>query len=424
MKPTVSMRSITGWLLWLFVFTVPWDVVAIEGIGALSRLIGVALLGTALLTTAIEGKFRKPTAIFAVASAYIAFTALSLLWTISYPDTVQIALTGVQILGSLWVVTEFTRTRDQQQSLLVAFCLGELIPLAGIFNSFRTGNRLMFSERYTAIGLNADDIGLTLAMGIPIAWHLIRTYSGSLRRTVRAAGLIYFVLAPVAILLTGTRGATITGVVALSIVPLTLPWRSIRSVVLIAVMLVAIGATATIVVPQRMWARILTIKQELLEGGSMTGRAGIWQTGVDLIPEHPMFGVGASAFGAAVEPILNKRQAPHNLLLGLVVELGIVGFSIYAALLGACGMAISRMPPPERKLWAVLMLCWLVGVMSLNWEYRKVTWLLFGFVAAQGAADNARRRMSASPAPVGDAAIELRSLQPVYLRSADQRAIR
>jgi O-antigen ligase len=424
MTSTVSMRSITGRLLWLFVFTVPWDVVAVQGVGALSRLVGVAVLGTALLTTAIEGKFRKPTAIFAIASAYIGFTALSLLWTIAYPDTVQIVWTGVQILGSVWVVAEFTRTREQQQSLLVAFCLGELIPLAGIFNSLGTGTRLRFSERYTAIGLNADDIALTLAIGIPVAWHLIMTYSGPLRRTVRATGLIYFVLAPVAILLTGTRGAAITGVVALSIVPLTLPWRSIRSVVLIAVMLVAIVASATVVVPQRMWARILSIQQELLEGGSMAGRAAIWQTGVDLIPEHPFFGVGASAFGAAVEPILLKRQAPHNLVLGLLVELGIVGLSIYAALLGACAMAIPRMPLPERKLWAVLMLCWLVGVMSLNWEYRKVTWLLFGLVAAQSAADSARRRLSASPAPVGEAAIDLRSLQPVYLRSADQRAIR
>jgi len=424
MKWNVSMRSLTGRLLWLFVFTVPWDVVAFEGVGALSRVVGLAVLGTALLTTAIEGKFRKPTAIFAIASAYIAFTALSLLWTISYPDTVQIVLTGVQILGSMWVVAEFTRTREQQQSLLVAFCLGELIPLAGIFNSLRTGTRLRFSERYTAIGLNADDIGLTLAIGIPIAWHLLMTYSGPLRRMVRAVGLIYLVLAPVAILLTGTRGAAIAAVLAFSIVPLTLPPRSIRSVVLTAVGMMAIAATATVVVPQRMWDRILTIRQELLEGGSMTGRANIWQTGVDLIPEHPFVGVGASAFGAAVEPILRKRQAPHNLVLGLLVELGIVGCSIYAALLGACAMAIRRMPPQERKLWAVLMLCWLVGVMSLNWEYRKVTWLLFGLVAAQSAIDTARRRLSASLAPVGGAAIEPRSLHPVYLPSAHQRAAR
>jgi O-antigen ligase len=424
MKWNVSMRSITRRLLWLFVFTVPWDVVAFEGLGALSRVAGVAALGMALLTTAIEGRFRKPTAILAIASAYIGFTAFSLLWTIAYPETVQLVFTAVQILGSVWVLTEFTRTHDEQQSLLVAFCLGELIPLAGILNSYRTGSRLMWSERYTAIGLNADDIGLTLVIGVPIAWHLMMSYSGPLRRTVRAVGLIYFVLTPIAVLLTGTRGAAIALVVALSIVPLTLPRQSIRSLVLTAALLTAIAATATVVVPQRMWARILTIKTEILEGGAMTGRADIWKAGISVMPEHPFLGAGASAFGTAVEPILHKRSGAHNLVIGLLVELGIVGFLIYAALLGACAMAILRMPPPDRKLWAVLMLCWLVGVMSLNWEYRKVTWLLFGFVAAESAAGNARRRVSGSRAPAAEAAIKPRSVQPGYLRSAHQRAIR
>ncbi len=202
--------------------------------------------------------------------------ALSLLWTISYPDTVQMVLTGVQILGSVWVVTGICPDTGPAAVAARRVLPRRVRPARRhLLNSFRTGNRArLFSDRYTAIGFNADDLGLTLVIGIPIAWHLMMTYAGSLRRTVRAAGLIYFAVAPFAILLTGTRGATIAGVVALSIVPLTLPRRSLRSFVLIAVMLVAIAATATIVVPQRMWARILSIKQEVLEGGSMTGRAG------------------------------------------------------------------------------------------------------------------------------------------------------
>ena len=129
----------------------------------------------------------------------------------------------------------------------------------------------------------------------------------------------------------------------------------------------------------------------------MSGRASIWQAGVTVFPDRPLLGVGTGAYGAAVEPLLNKRHLPHNLVLGLLVEQGVVGFLIYFGLLGACAVAIARMPPPQRKLWAALMLSWLVGVMSLNWEYRKVTWLLFGLVAAQSVGSRLRHRSSPAP---------------------------
>ena len=48
------------------------------------------------------------------------------------------------------------------------------------------------------------------------------------------------------------------------------------------------------------------------------------------------------------------------------------------------------MPPAERKLWAVVMLSWLVGVMSLNWENVKATWFLFGMLAAQNGAQRSK----------------------------------
>jgi O-antigen ligase len=419
------MRSVTRRLLWLFVFTVPWDIVMFPGVGALSRIAGLVTLAAALVTTMAEGRFRKPGAIFGFASAFVAFSTLSLFWTISYSNTVGLVLTGIQVLGSVWVVQEFAGTREQQQSLLVAFCLGELIPLAGVLNAYRGGVALgALRDRYTAFGLNLDDVGLTLVIGIPIAWHLMMSYAGTLRPIVRALALIYFVLAPVGVLLTGTRGAILAGAVALSIVPLTLPKRSLRSYLLNAVLLVVVAGAAAVVVPERTWARILTIREEVLEGGSMTGRRAIWEAGLTVFPTRPLLGAGTGAYGEAVEPVMNSdRFGAHNLLLGMLVEHGIVGFTLYAALLGACAIAIMRMPPAERKLFAVLMLSWLVGVMSLNWELRKVTWLLFGLVAAQSAAGRIGMRLSPSPS-LTEAASQRRSVPDIYSPSVGQRAIR
>ncbi len=133
------MRKFTRLLLVAFVFTVPWDVVAVEGFGALSRLMGVATLGVGFLTLAMEGRFRKPNAILVLATAFTVSSALTLLWSISYPDTVVRVWTYAQLLGSAWVIHEFARTRKEQHALLLAYCLGAFVPVGGVFNSFHSG---------------------------------------------------------------------------------------------------------------------------------------------------------------------------------------------------------------------------------------------------------------------------------------------
>jgi O-antigen ligase len=361
--------------------------VSLPGVGAFSRVLGVLALGVAVLTTLVEGGIRKPGGIFWTAIGFTGWSALSLLWTISYDDTFVRALTFAQLLGSVWIVQEFARTRERQQSLMVAFCLGAFVPMYDLIKNFNANQEISMAGRFSASGLNADDLGMTLVIGIPIAWHLILTERGM----IRAAMVTFFTLAPLGVLLTGTRTAFIAGIVALSIVPLTLPRPRIRALCLAAVLMTAVALTTAVVVPPATWDRMLTIGKEI-RGGTMTGRTEIWKAGMSVIPESPILGVGAGAFPAAVEPLLHKRHAPHNLVLAVLVEEGVIGLLFLVGLLGACALAIVGLPPNERKLWAALMLAWLVGAMAINWEHRKITWLLFGLLAARHALERSRAR--------------------------------
>ena len=156
------MRRATGILLWLYVFAVPWDVIAIPGIGTTTRAVGLGLMSVAILTIVAGGRFRKPDAIFGLAIAFTALSAVSLLWTTSYPVTLEAVWSYAQLLGSVWVVREFARTPEQRQRLLVAFCLGALVPMVGLLNNYSSGIEVGSSGRYTATGLNADGVGLLL----------------------------------------------------------------------------------------------------------------------------------------------------------------------------------------------------------------------------------------------------------------------
>jgi O-antigen ligase len=384
------MRKVTQYLLWLYVFTVSWDTVALAYVGSVSRLTGLAVIASALLTIAIEGRLRKPDASIGLAVAFGAWSALSLLWTVSYNDTWPRAMTYVQLVASLCVIREFVRKREQLLPLMLAFCLGAFVPIEDLFSNFMS-NKAAFDTRFTGSNLNADMLGLTLVIGLPMAWHLIMQR----RRFARFVGLVYFVVAPMAVLLTATRGAFLAGIVAFAIVPLTLRRQSAGTYVVGALVVIGGIAAAAWFVPEANWDRVFSTHTEIAEG-TMSRRTDIWKAGLDIVPDHALLGVGAGAYGAAVDVYMpGKHIYPHNLVVGLLVEEGIVGLSIFLALLGVFAWIIVRTPPADRTLWSVLMLTWLVGAMSVNWEYVKITWVLFGMVAAQHVQRSSRARSSA-----------------------------
>jgi O-antigen ligase len=233
-------------------------------------------------------------------------------------------------------------------------------------------------------------------------------------------GAAYLPFAAVAVLLTGSRAAFLAGIVAVSIVPLTLFRRSLRSRMLVmSILLILVAAgTVAMVVPQSSWDRVLTAGKEV-SGGSVGGRAIIWAAGLQTSQDRPWLGVGAGAFKAAVRPLVGPL-ASHNVLIAVLVEQGMVGLFIFIALLIACAWLVYGLPPLQRNMWAVVAVTWFAGVMSLDWQYSKVTWFLFALLA--GHADALRSRSRRDRAVHGHRHDGARAQPPVPLRRARQSA--
>lgn len=420
------MRDVVRYLLCMFVFTQPWDTIAWEGVGALSRVVGIVTLGAALLTVGVQRHVRRSNAIFWLAITFVASNAVSLLWTISTADSIQRIWTYTQLLGSVWMVQEFARTRKERESLLVAFCLGAFVPMASLLNSFRLGvNFGPSDDRFSSTGAfynNANSVALILVIGIPMALYLIQHRRG----IVRVGALIYVTLAPLTVVLTGTRSTILAGILALSIAPFTQLRQSLLSFLRLPVLfrataLLTVATALTILfVPQALWDRISTIPSEIIEGGGMSGRSDIWNAGTRAFLDRPLLGFGAATFGTAVTPFLGGYADPHNMPLEVLVEQGVVGFSIFVALLMASALAILRLPPPERKLWAALMVSWFVGVLAINFATSKATWLLFGLLAAQAAQEQDAAAALKSERRLADVAARRVRPQPVHRRHAAQ----
>jgi O-antigen ligase len=369
------VRRVTRYAIWLFVFSVPWGIVdAVFASTSITRFLGLAALGLGVLTAVAQRRVHKPGPIFWMATVFVSFAMLSQVWSIAYAASSVQVFTYIQFLGLMWLMGEFVRTRDEHDSLLLAFWCGALVLGVDVLWNFIAGGDL---TRYTATGFNPNYVGFTLVVGFPLA---VRRFST--RGFVAALARTYCVVAPIALLLSASRSAIIAGCVALCFVPLSRRRLSFSSLLPLGAILIVPAAAIVLLLPQQTWDRIVSTKSDI-ESGYLGGRGEIWNAGWAVFLERPVLGSGVGSFPDAVTPVLHQPKAGHNAPLTLLVELGVVGGMLFAALIVTCLWTIASLPPPERKLWAVLMVSLLVMAIAHDSHVDKTTWVLFGLLAAQ-----------------------------------------
>jgi O-antigen ligase len=129
-------------------------------------------------------------------------------------------------------------------------------------------------------------------------------------------------------------------------------------------------------VPETSIQRLAGTDAVIAEGG-LNGRAAIWREGFGLFIEHPLLGVGSGAFRTAAS---ENSQLAHNFVLSLLVEVGIIGFILYAIILTMAVYYAILQPKWSCRLWLTVLMVWAIGAASHNWEHRKQTWLFLSLV--------------------------------------------
>jgi O-antigen ligase len=373
--------------LWLLVFAMPWeDAIKIPGFGTSARLIGMVALGLGVLAIMERGKIRRPAAGHIVLGLFVLLAALSYLWSLYPEGTLIQTFSYVQLLAMVWLIWELAPRMREQMKLMQAYVFGTFISGIDTIYEFFSHQESVY-QRYAGARLDANDLGLIMALSIPMSYYLLIENKGWTIWVYR----IQLILAGTTILLTASRGATLATLVALAIVPLTqarLTGRQ-RIALILTVSLLVYGLV--LFVPSTSWERLSTLPTEL-EQGTLTGRTIIWKAGWEIFRAHPFLGIGANAFRVIVsrvlaEPIRLEERDPappaHNTFLSVLVEQGVIGFAVFCALLGVLAASLRAMPPFPQRLWIVSLGVWVVGVSSLTWEMRKPTWFFFGLIMAQ-----------------------------------------
>jgi O-antigen ligase len=394
------MTTVAYWALWLFCFAIPWqNIILVSGVGTISKLLGMVAMGFAILAALYSGSVRKLQPFHIAALLFVIWAGLGTFYVADEGRGLTKFGTYFQQLLVLWMIWELAPSFQRQRGLLFAYVCGAYVAAINTIMVYRSMLGTS-SRRFAAAGFDPNDLGMILVLALPMAWYLGMTDRRPLMRWLCRA---YIPLGVVAIGLTGSRGALVASVMALTIVPLSLTHLSRPKITAAIVLLAVSGIVAVSYIPTTSWERFGTTKSELKEG-NLNDRLVIWKGGMIAFSRRPVMGYGTNGFNWAV------HSQPHNAFLAVLVEHGIVGFAFYISMFLAVFIKLFNLPRLERRFTLVLLATLAVAMLPLGWEDRKPVWFILGTLAAisqgqlVGMAGAAWRQGTRRPAPLGSPA--------------------
>ena len=365
------MRKICFAMVWIYIFTVPWYQSLVFGgdVGGISRVVTIMTIPFAAFAALSGGHVRRVTKVHWLMLAHLMIAALTLFWTADVDATATSIRSYVQIMVIVWLVWEFAGDEISVRRLAFAYVLGGWVSLVNtvLAGVSATQARLV---RTAASGFNENDLALVLTLGIPMACFA----AARAPRYVRWICCSYIAVAPITVLMTGSRSGAVVLVIALTSIALF----GMRRGLLIRGALIAGFATVMAVgvsfVPDHTIERILTVTNS----GNLGDRLPIWEIALRSLSEHPVLGMGAGAFLHAG----GANYLTHNTYLSVLVEHGVAGLGVFLAIVIGLIAGIWQMRGQQRNIWITLLICWCVGVSTLTWEQSRWTWAVFAMAAA------------------------------------------
>lgn len=276
-------------------------------------------------------------------------------------------LDGLIALVKLWAIVlvgvNALRSRLQMRLFIVFFvaCFA-LYPLRGAFANY-------FFYRYTVFGRaiwnkafeNPNDLAAFALLQLSMVVALL-TLEG--RWWVKRCAQVGLILLPLLVLMTQSRGAFI-GLAIFTVGCGIGQWRHLRKVldtkrrIRVACVSLAVIVAVAFFAPDAVWQRLEGMKyltntaqlNEVDSEGSARQRWEIWRVATKIISEHPMLGVGVSAYplahvvyarGEEFNPTASGERDTHSTILNLLAETGVPGTLLFL------GMVISVVVGAER----------------------------------------------------------------------------
>jgi O-antigen ligase len=372
------MRRITYWLAVALIFIIPWeDSITVEILGSLARLIGFVVAAFWMATILLEGEFRRPHLIHFFALLFFLWNFMTLFWSTDTANTIQRIKTYSQIFLLMLIFWEVFKKPEDLRTGLQAYVYGAYVPIISTISNYINGNvATPYEGRYTATGVNAVDLALILIMGLPFAMHLFFTSSQNKQGAIlKLINLAYIPSAIFSIILTGSRTSLLAVIPFGFYLILTQQIKLGPKLLVFGILFMSLLALLPFV-PQTVIARLGTLGTSL-ETGDLSGRVDLWRDAIAIFSRHPFLGLGSGSLDLVI------GSAAHNTFISVAAETGFIGFVLFFTVLALAFFQIINISNGNSGLWATVFLSWVIGVGSLSWEFRKLTWLFLNFIVIE-----------------------------------------
>lgn len=364
-----------------------------------SKIVGV-LVVAAWVGTLWRG--GRGNARFADAHASLAWLLVALtawmLASVAWAQDTGIAATSVAryALNALLVPIVFAALRDSRSALTVVVAFVGGAAFAAVYGIATTPPPELSTQAVRVAGTvgDANELATVLVAAVPLSVALAVRARG--RPLLCALALVAGGCCVVGTLLSLSRGGLIAllavGVAAMMMAGRRRAAATGLALVVIVTVVVYFGAVASPVARER-----------VLDAGGGTGRSDLWTIALRMAADRPMLGVGAGNFPVRSvdyllrpgvihrdEFVIDTPKVAHNLYLGTLAELGVVGLTLLAAILIASIASALRaarrfadygdgsMETLARAV-AVALVGVLVASAFISDPYGRELWLLVGF---------------------------------------------
>ena len=334
--------------LLLFLAVLPLDALTTideSGMLSLTRLLGLALVGGWILHLLVERRRVRIAPAAWRLGAYVAFALVSIGWAADPGVSMRAVATLIQLLLLAIMAADVLREpRDVERAIDVLLASTTVVALLVVFQMSPDAKRATLT--FAGDKLNSNYLAATLVFPAIAAMGL-----GTRRGAWGWWRLAAVVPITLALFLTGSRGGGVAFVGGLLLLGALRRGRYVG----LAAAVIALSILLPVVVPQatadRLWSRYTTAEQDRL-----SGRIDIWRVGLAMAKDNPVQGTGYGGFSDAfyqymlvtpIDPYFARahsrgNRAAHNIYLGTLAELGVVGIVLLGASLLAHGRALWR----------------------------------------------------------------------------------
>jgi O-antigen ligase len=381
------MRTIAFSLSLMLVFTIPWEnAITLGELGTLARAIGMLAAGFWAGSALLAGRFRRPHPFHMVIFLFVLWNIASFFWSTGSDETFQRIKTYGQVGILAWMLWDLYTTPKALRAALEAYILGAYVTIGSTVFNYLTGREISVYEegRYAGSGLNAGDLALILALGLPVAWHLATSVDTDRKnRFLQLLNYAYIPASLFTISLTGSRMALFT------IIPVILyaagTFKRLKPSFRIFILASLIGCLFALQthIPQPTLDRLATTRDSIAKE-DLGGRVKLWGASIAIFFEHPFLGVGS---GMLHNPKLLGAVA-HNTFLSVLAELGLIGFLLFGFILVIVVHEALKQPKSLSGLWLTILAVWAIGASALTWEFTKQTWFFLSLVLISASLSN------------------------------------